>query len=123
MIKVVPKVWGFEQWIVNDDAYCGKRLILQKGMQCSLHRHPVKRETFFVQSGFVRLEAGGLVMMLRPGDSMTIEPGTWHRFAGLRDSVIFEFSTRHDDADVERAAGEESRTMSGPVAEAWDGRQ
>jgi mannose-6-phosphate isomerase-like protein (cupin superfamily) len=112
MLKVVLKVWGREEWIVNNDAYCGKQLILRKGCQCSLHRHPVKRETFYVAAGMVSMEVGDRTFTMMPGDSVDVAPGTWHRFSGLRDSVIFEFSTHHDDADVERAAGEESRAMA-----------
>lgn len=111
MLKIVKKVWGEERWIVNNESYCGKMLVLRKGFQCSLHRHPVKHETFYLQSGQVRMELNGAIHIMQPGDSVDIESGTWHRFAGLRDSVIFEFSTHHDDADVERAAGEESRAM------------
>lgn len=111
-MKNVKKVWGEEWWIVNNDAYCGKRLILRKGFQCSLHRHPVKRETFYVQSGMVRMQLGEKTFTMPPGTSVDIPAGTWHRFGGLRNSVIFEFSTHHDDADVERAAGEESRPMA-----------
>jgi len=111
MLKV-DKVWGHEEVIVNNEHYCGKRLLLRKGFQCSLHRHPVKRETFYVASGSVQMELGGQTFTMISGDSVDVPPKTWHRFSGLRDSVIFEFSTHHDDADVERAAGEESRQMA-----------
>ena len=30
-IKVVPKGWGFEKWIVNNEQYCGKLLYFIKG--------------------------------------------------------------------------------------------
>jgi hypothetical protein len=42
------KVWGEEQWLVNTGAYCGKRMLLKKGFQCSLHHHKIKDETFIL---------------------------------------------------------------------------
>src|SRR3989344_7564795 len=101
-ITRVPKVWGEEHWIVNNDEYCGKRLILRRGFQCSLHYHKEKDETFFVQSGRVRLELGDATHELKPGDSIHIPRDVLHRFAGLEDSEIFEFSTHHDDEDSYR---------------------
>lgn len=99
MDHVVPKVWGFERWLVNR-AYCGKMLHLDKGKACSLHYHERKDETFFVMSGRVRLELGDTVVVLGPGDSQHVAPGTRHRFAGLADSVILEISTHDDDDNV-----------------------
>ena len=34
-IKIVPKGWGYEKWIVNTDEYCGKLLHFIKGKKCS----------------------------------------------------------------------------------------
>jgi len=101
--EVHSKVWGEEHWIANSDLYCGKKLLLKKGYQCSLHHHKVKDETFYVQSGLVRLELGGEVLELKPGDSVHVAPGVLHRFRGLEDSEIFEFSTHHEEEDSYRA--------------------
>lgn len=46
----VPKGWGFEKWIVNNEKYCGKILFFVKGKKCSYHYHEIKDETFYVQS-------------------------------------------------------------------------
>ena len=27
-MKFVPKGWGFEKWIVNNEEYCGKRKVM-----------------------------------------------------------------------------------------------
>ncbi len=103
MLRYVPKDWGSEEWIVNNDKYCGKRLTLLQGWQSSLHMHPIKDETFYVDKGLVRLEyADAEPMLLRPGDSFHIEHGHYHRFTGMEHSIIYEFSTHHDDADVVR---------------------
>jgi hypothetical protein len=31
-----------------------------------------------------------------------IPPGMWHKFKGLEESMLFEFSTHHSDKDVVR---------------------
>jgi quercetin dioxygenase-like cupin family protein len=106
-----PKVWGEEDWIVNNPSYCGKILRLRQGWQCSLHYHPVKAETFYVMEGRVRFELGHGVFELKAGESITVEPRVAHRFTGLEDSLIVEFSTFHDEADVVRL--EVSRAVDG----------
>ena len=47
----VPKGWGYEDWIVNNDKYCGKELFFKKGKRCSYHYHELKDETFYIASG------------------------------------------------------------------------
>ncbi len=100
-LYVVPKVWGEEHWLVNDD-YCGKRLILKKGYRCSLHHHKLKDETFYVARGKVLLELNNKKIEMNPGDLQRIRPNEIHRFSGLEDSEIIEFSTHHDENDVYR---------------------
>ncbi len=98
MIKVVPKKWGTEWWIVNDE-YCGKLLHIKQGKRCSLHYHPVKKETFYVLEGKVNFNIDGVYFAQTP---ITIEPGTPHQFYGITDATILEISTHHDDKDVVR---------------------
>jgi mannose-6-phosphate isomerase-like protein (cupin superfamily) len=97
----VPKEWGEEHWIVNRD-YCGKKLVLKRGFRCSLHYHKVKDEVFYVIVGRVLLEVDGERRVLVPGDHQRIAPGELHRFSGLEDSEIIEFSTHHEDSDSYR---------------------
>ena len=52
-IKYVPKGWGYEKWIVNNEMYCGKLLFIEKGKRCSWHYHKIKDETFYLQSGLI----------------------------------------------------------------------
>ena len=105
----VSKSWGFEDWIVNNESYCGKRLYVIKDKKCSFHYHPIKEETFYLQSGKILLEYGetdditeASTIILEPGDSFHLVPFTRHRFNAMQDSLIFEFSTKHDDNDVVR---------------------
>jgi len=98
---VVPKVWGEEHWIVNEN-YCGKKLILKKGFRCSMHKHKLKDETFYITKGKVLLELKDTKKILCSGDSQRIKPEEFHRFTGLEDSEIIEFSTHHEDNDSYR---------------------
>ena len=106
-IHIQPKGWGEEHWIHNDDKYCGKVLVLKKGKRCSLHFHVKKTETFYVQKGKVQMELQQKTgeretFVMNPGDVCEITPLLRHRFTGLEDSEIFEFSTQHFEDDSYR---------------------
>jgi mannose-6-phosphate isomerase-like protein (cupin superfamily) len=103
----VRKEWGVEHVICNEPEYCAKFLIIEPKMRCSLHYHRVKKETFWVKNGMVRLEQRDprgvpIDELLAPGESRTIQPLTPHRFSSMLGAVILEVSTHHDDADVVR---------------------
>lgn len=103
---IVPKVWGREIWLVNETEYCAKLLEINKGASGSLHYHLIKKETFMVATGKIRLEYGKAVVIMRAGpETVTILPGTPHRFTGLKSSSILEVSTHHDDNDIVRIEG------------------
>jgi len=106
-MQEVEKVWGKEIVIVNRE-YCGKILKLKKGYRSSWHYHKKKDETFYILSGKVLLEmiqgfgAAKREHVMLPGGSIHIAPYIQHRFAGLEDSEIIEFSTHHEDGDSYR---------------------
>lgn len=147
--KFVSKKWGYEDWIVNNDKYCGKVLFFKKGLSCSLHYHKLKEETFYIQSGSllvqyymdgnadkhmtldyiirhqkdiytdpiihsynvstdektVRLGCEYYEVKrryLEAGDHFNVPIGMRHRMTGLLDTVMFEFSTHHEDSDSYR---------------------
>jgi len=114
-IQVVPKGWGEERWLHNDELYCGKILVLKQGKHCSLHYHKLKTETFYIASGRLKMELTSLeqagrqppeineVFELGAGEAILLRPGMVHRFTGLAEvTEIFEFSTQHFDADSHR---------------------
>jgi len=105
----VPKGWGFEKWIVNNDKYCGKILHFVKGKRCSWHYHKLKDEVFYVQSGKIMLRYSDLdsledsySLVLERGDSFHVKTGLKHQITALEDSEVFEFSTQHFDEDSHR---------------------
>jgi len=105
-MKHVPKGWGYEKWIVNNNKYCGKILFFNKGKRCSWHHHKLKEETFYVQSGKIHLTYGyeddidlADEVILNPGDKFDIPRGLRHQMYAMEESEMFEFSTTHYDED------------------------
>lgn len=102
----VSKGWGYEKWIVNNEDYCGKILFIVKGMKCSWHYHKIKKETFYVQSGSIKLfysfedslEDANTIILNR-GDKFEVPVGLRHQMVALEDTELFEFSTQHFDED------------------------
>jgi len=105
-MKHVPKGWGYEKWIVNNNKYCGKILFFNKGKRCSWHYHRLKEETFYVQSGKIHLTYGyeddidlADEVILNPGDKFDIPRGLRHQMYAMEEGEMFEFSTTHYDED------------------------
>jgi len=101
---IVPKLWGEERWIVNNQKYCAKLLLLKPGFRSSLHYHPVKDETFHILEGDCFLEIGSQNSYLAPTETIRIQPGVKHCFwtANPQGCTILEISTPHSDQDVVR---------------------
>mgnify|MGYP003333626708 CR=1 FL=1 len=112
----VQKKWGYEFWIENNSLYCGKHLHVLPNKFCSVHYHKNKKETFYVIKGKLVLQYSTNLsldqwnnyeydtILLKKGDSFTLEPMTAHRFtSGSNFSCDFiEISTHHDDNDSYR---------------------
>jgi mannose-6-phosphate isomerase-like protein (cupin superfamily) len=108
-VLVVPKGWGREVWIANNERYCGKILEITKGKRCSLHYHEIKSETFFLRSGrlIVRVKESPdstiiEEFQLQPGDCMDVPSGLVHQMEALEDAELYEFSTQHFESDSYR---------------------
>lgn len=93
--------------------YCGKILRLKKGWRCSMHKHELKRESFYVLSGSVCLHMDDRMHYMTVGDSIDIDPGVYHSFVGVEDVELLEFSTQHYEEDSYRL------DHSGEVDIAW----
>ena len=108
-IKIVPKGWGYEKWIVNKEEYCGKLLHMIKGKKCSWHYHTLKDETFYLQEGKILLKYSdeddiekAKEIVLNRGDKFHIYRGLRHQMFALEDTDLFEFSTQHFEHDSNR---------------------
>ena len=108
--KIVPKAWGEEVWIHNDEEYCGKILrFFKAGNKFSLHYHILKKESWYVAKGSFEYiwidtkEGEEKLTVIAPGECNTIDRGEPHQLIALQDnSEIFEVSTQHFDKDSYR---------------------
>lgn len=104
----VPKGWGEELIIENNELYCGKLLIFKAGCKFSMHYHMIKDETWYVDKGefiyrWIDTESAETVeVKLKPRDVVRQKPGQPHQLEALTDGVVFEVSTQHFDSDSYR---------------------
>lgn len=104
------KSWGWEEWIVNNELYCGKRLHFDVSHgSTSLHFHVKKHETMYVERGTFCITTVDTATgeshenILREGESIVIPPNTPHRIsARIAPAILVEFSTHHEDSDSYR---------------------
>jgi mannose-6-phosphate isomerase len=103
---IVNKPWGHEvRWAVNEK-YLGKILKIEPGQKLSRQYHEEKDETIYVLDGTLILELGieddQVRIIMKPGASRRITPGTIHRFCAASDGcTLIEVSTPEID-DVVR---------------------
>ena len=104
----VPKGWGEEIIIENNEMYCGKLLKFKKGCKFSMHYHLIKDETWYVQEGefrykWIDTETAELhEVKLKEGDVVRQRIGQPHQLLAETDGIVFEVSTQHFDEDSYR---------------------
>ena len=108
-IEKIQKGWGYELVIVNNKGYCGKILCINKGKHTSWHYHKLKNETFYLESGKLKIYYGthkdikkAKILIMNPGDKFSVPEGLIHRIYGIKKSKLYEFSTTHYDSDSYR---------------------
>ena len=104
----IPKGWGEEVIIKNNEMYCGKLLKFKKGCKFSMHYHLIKDETWYVDKGefiyrWIDTETAETIeQKLKPGDVVRQRVGQPHQLIALTDGTVFEVSTQHFDEDSYR---------------------
>lgn len=108
--KFVPKKWGSELWLANNEVadYCGKILTIKADSHFSLHYHIIKNETFYLDSG------DAIVILANPsngelnyyvldvGESIDIKVGQAHSVYSKSGCKLIESSSFHRDSDSYR---------------------
>ena len=104
----VPKGWGEELIIENNEMYCGKLLIFKKGCKFSMHYHLIKDETWYVDKGeflyrWIDTDTAEVhEQKLKVGDVVRQRVGQPHQIMAITDGTIFEVATQHFDDDSYR---------------------
>ncbi|HLE20568.1 MAG TPA: cupin domain-containing protein [Vicinamibacteria bacterium] len=106
MTERVDKPWGYEIIWAKTERYVGKVLHIEAGEALSLQYHKVKEETIRLESGKLILEVeepgqSRRKIVMSPGDSFHLRPGTIHRMIAEETSDVLEVSTPELD-DVVR---------------------
>jgi len=106
--RIVPKKWGKEIIVHNDNEYCGKLLVFNESAKFSMHFHMLKKETWYVQEGEFLLkyidtkDATIHEKELTCGMVVEINRGQPHQLIAKTAGIIFEVSTQHFDNDSYR---------------------
>jgi len=117
--RILPKGWGEEIIIENNELYCGKLLKFKAGCKFSMHYHIVKDKTWYVEEGefiyrWIDTEIAEVkTLKLYPGDVVRQPPGQPHQLEALTIGVVFEVSTHHEELDFYRVfkGSEQERKM------------
>ena len=104
--KIVPKVWGLESHIVNNEKFCLKYLIFWKGGRLSQHMHKIKEELFLCMQGKLGLtliiDGKETKRIIKPGQTILLKPGQYHSLEAFKNSIIVEVSTTDRPEDSYR---------------------
>ena len=106
-MHTVNKPWGRELWWAQTPAYVAKILQVKAGHSLSLQYHREKLESMYFAAGSGNLVLGEKILSIKPGLSVTIQPGTIHRITAEIDITVYEVSTPQveDIVRVEDAYG------------------
>jgi mannose-6-phosphate isomerase-like protein (cupin superfamily) len=103
------KIWGSTQCIFNKNNVSIYRIAINKNAKCSKHYHLHKFNTFFIESGVLKISIYQkdypLVdeTILKSGDSTTVKPGLFHIFEALEDTIAYEiYYTELNEDDIFR---------------------
>lgn len=109
-MNYVPKPWGYELWICNNEAYCGKKLFIKQGRHLSYHHHNVKDEVLYVESGKIiftyDVDEEPMSIEMPAGYAFHVTPYVKHQMRAIEDTMLIEFSTQHFDSDSYRTTRE-----------------
>jgi len=72
----------------NGEAVLFETFVQPNGFVASAHVHPKQEERFEIVSGTLGLKVGGREIVAGPGETLTVPPGTPHRFWNAGDHEV-----------------------------------
>ena len=109
MNKVQGKIWGKTQDIFKNPNFELHRIEINKGGYCSKHKHTYKFNAFYIEKGKLKISIYqtdyDLVddTIAITGDLSIAEPGLYHKFEALEDTICYEiYWVELDTNDIER---------------------
>ncbi len=107
--NIQGKVWGITQELFFKNNVEMHRIEVKKGGFCSKHKHEHKYNSFFVESGKLKIKiwknAYNLIdeTILTPQCMCIVSPNEYHLFECLEDTVAFEiYWVELDRKDIDR---------------------
>lgn len=106
------KVWGWVRHI-NSGPVSASILYVERGTYCSTHRHRKRYNMFVVSSGIIKVTFYSIKgttpnlpteyyqQILRPGCSMEVIPGIYHRFEVIESGWLAEVYRTADGTPVD----------------------
>lgn len=103
------KIWGSTECIFNTNNVSIHRIFVKKGGTCSKHYHLHRYNRFFIEKGSLKIliwqKDYDLIdeTILKPGESTEINPGLFHQFIALEDTIAYEiYYVSLDNSDIIR---------------------
>jgi len=112
------KVWGKTRMLIANPFFEFYRIEITKGGVCSKHKHKHKINYFYIESGklLIRVWKSNYNLVdetiLGPGDFTQVQPGEYHQFEALEDSLAFELywaEFNHNDIERETVGFDKSK--------------
>jgi len=84
------KIWGTDEKIFENDSVEIHILKIKKGFGCSIHRHNLKRNQFYVLEGELKIKHSIGETILNKGESIEIKPPNTHQFIAMTEVLAIE---------------------------------
>ena len=89
------KVWGVTQTVWKGANAEVHRISVNKGGYCSIHKHNHKYNMFYVEMGLLQIDRWDNnteinSTILGKNESTIVEPGLYHKFKALENTIAYE---------------------------------
>lgn len=84
------KIWGTDEKIFENDSVEVHILKINKGFECSIHNHNLKRNQFYVLDGELKIKHDIGETILNKGESIEIKPPNVHQFIAMTEVLAIE---------------------------------